>query len=266
MERTMPTEMEEYLFDLRGYIMLKGALDKEHVAQLNAGIDSLLPMEPESWNGHVHRQDRGTGDLMHLQNIYENGEPFERLIDHPNWINHVNRFVGGDDGLFIDESFVIQRGPGDGQQLHSGGHKRKIRTQFRFHNNEFRCGQINVLIALNDIGPGDGPTMVIPGGHKSNLMHPLYKQEDRKLGAVELEEAVPVYYEAGDAIVFVDCLSHAGGARTNPGFRRVLIIRYGPHWGHNRYGYRPSAELLERLTPERRQILQPIPPLLPPQV
>ncbi|MEZ4863612.1 MAG: phytanoyl-CoA dioxygenase family protein [Caldilineaceae bacterium] len=260
----MPTEMQDYLFDLRGYVMLEGALNKAHVDQLNADIDALLPMAPGEWKGHVHRHDSGKGNQLHLQNIYENGAAFERLIDHPAWINHINRYVGGDDGLFIDEAFLIQQGPGPGQQFHSGGHKRKIRTQFRFHNNEFRCGQVNVLIALTDIGPGDGPTMVIPGSHKSNLMHPVYKLQDRRLGEVEVKEAAPVHYKAGDALVFVDCLAHAGGARVNPGYRRVLVIRYGPHWGHNRYGYRPSAELLARLTPAQRQILQPIPPFLPP--
>ena len=214
--------------------------------------------------GHVHRHDNGSQPhSMHLQNIYEAGAPFEELIDHPSWINHVNRYVGGDDGLFIDEAFLISQTAGPGQQFHSGGHKRKIRTQFRFHNNEFRCGQVNVLLALTDIEPGDGPTMVIPGGHKSNLPHPIYKQHDRQLGEVEVAEAIPVYYKAGDALVFVDCLSHAGGPRTNPGERRVLVWRYGPHWGHNRYGYVPSDELLARLTPERRRILQPIPPQRP---
>ena len=29
-----------------------------------------------------------------------------------------------------------------------------------------------MLLALTDIGPGDGGTMVIPGSHKSNLIHP----------------------------------------------------------------------------------------------
>ena len=41
------------------------------------------------------------------------------------------------------------------------------------------------------------------------------------------------------------------------GVRRILIYRYGPSWGNFRHGYQPSAELLERLTPERRQIVQP---------
>ncbi|HKC75269.1 MAG TPA: hypothetical protein VKF37_13890, partial [Chloroflexota bacterium] len=39
--------------------------------------------------------------------------------------------------------------------------------------------------------------------------------------------------------------------------------RYGVSWGATRYGYQYSPALLERLTPERRKILQPIPPLRP---
>ena len=260
----MPTELEDYRFDLQGYLVLENAITKTEVDSLNAGIDALLPMEPQEWQGHVHRHDRGGSSHMHLQNIYEAGKPFEALIDHPSWIDYIIRYVGGDDGLFIDEAFLIEQGPGPGQQFHSGGHKRKIRTQFRFHNNEFRCGQVNILLALTDIGPGDGPTMVIPGSHKSNLMHPIYKLQDRRMGNVEVEEAVPIHYKAGDALLLVDCLSHAGGSRINPGKRRVLVIRYGPHWGHNRYGYQPSAELLARLTERQRNILQPIPPIYAP--
>jgi len=29
-----------------------------------------------------------------------------------------------------------------------------VRTQFRYHDGEFSCGQLNILIALTDIGPG----------------------------------------------------------------------------------------------------------------
>ena len=42
----MPTELEDYLFDLRGYIMIENAIDQAHVHALNAGIDALLPMAP----------------------------------------------------------------------------------------------------------------------------------------------------------------------------------------------------------------------------
>jgi hypothetical protein len=43
----------------------------------------------------------------------------------------------------------------------------------------------------------------------------------------------------------------------NEGIRRIVVYRYGPSWGNFRHGYQPSPELLERLTPERRQMVWP---------
>ena len=48
-------------------------------------------------------------------------------------------------------------------------------------------------------------------------------------------------------------------SRTTPGERRVVILRYGPPWARPRFGYTLSPEFLERLTPERRRIMDPIP-------
>ena len=50
-----PTEMEEYLFDLRGYIVLKRAVDAGHLAEINAIVDTYLDVEPDGWRGWVHR-------------------------------------------------------------------------------------------------------------------------------------------------------------------------------------------------------------------
>jgi hypothetical protein len=256
----MPTEMEEYLFDLRGYLVLQGAVDTGHVARLNAGLDEYTSLQPDQWCGNVHRA-AGTGETLHLHNVFEMGEAFEALIDHPAWLGHMDCFVGGD-GLYIDESFADIRGPGAGTRLHSGAHKRRIRTQFLYHNAEFRCGQINILLALSDVGPGDGATMVVPGSHKSNLAHPAFKEKAPSVDQVE--GAVEVHVKAGDAIFLVDCAAHGSAMRINPGQRRILIIRYGPHWGQDRYGYVPSKELLGRLAPQREKIVQPLPPKLPP--
>ena len=67
--------------------------------------------------------------------------------------------------------------------------------------------------------------------------------------------------KAGDALLFVDALSHGSATRTKPGERRIVVYRYGPSWGNFRYGYQPSPELLARLTPAQRQIVQPQMPL-----
>jgi len=113
------TDLEIYLFDLRGYLLIEQALSQDEVVALNAGVDAILPLKVGEWAGYVHGQAYGTKDGRNLQQIYEGGEPFECLIDHPSWINKVKHFVGGDgtfdyhpSPLFIDEDFVNIRGPG----------------------------------------------------------------------------------------------------------------------------------------------------------
>jgi ectoine hydroxylase-related dioxygenase (phytanoyl-CoA dioxygenase family) len=138
-----------------------------------------------------------------------------------------------------------------------------LRGAYHYNHGVFRCGQCNIILALTDIGPGDGPTMVIPGSHKSNFPHPNAGDYARLDRMDALEGAVEVYLEKGDALLFVDGLMHGGGSRTNPGERRVVIYRYGASWGATRFGYAYSQALLDRLTPERRKILQPIPPRQP---
>ena len=39
-----------------------------------------------------------------------------------------------------------------------------------------------------------------------------------------------------------------------------MILRYGPPWARSRFGYTVSDDLLARLTPTRREIMQPMAP------
>ena len=92
----MPSELERYLFDLNGYLVLRNALDAEHLRALNAGLDALLPLAIGEWHGYVQGHNYNDNDGFNLQQIYEGGQPFERLIDHPAWNGHVREFVGGE--------------------------------------------------------------------------------------------------------------------------------------------------------------------------
>ena len=276
----IPSALDEYLFDLQGFIILRGALSRAEVAACNATIDRVHAsgIPRNGWCGHVHREDHPEHRGTSYQQIYEAGSAFERLIDHPNWINYVSRFVGGHDTfdwhhgpLFIDENFVNLRGPGESIALHSGGHEHCVRTQFRYFNGRFHCGQVNVLIGLTDIGPGDGGTMVIPGSHKSNLKHPEFEFQARgfqeggeAVSADGVAAAVEVYLAAGDALVFVDSTCHGSAKRVNSGERRICVFRYGPSWGNFRWGYTPSGALLARLGPLAQKMVRPQQGLRPP--
>jgi|YelNatPaOPRAMG01_1025707.scaffolds.fasta_scaffold14170_4 ectoine hydroxylase-related dioxygenase (phytanoyl-CoA dioxygenase family) len=259
----MVTDSDIYNFDLNGFVVLKGVLSLDEVTDLERQLDAIPPLKPGEWFGHVHRQDMPEERGVALQQIYEGGPAFERLIDHPAYIEHVKRFVGNQDDfdalhgpLYIDECFSLTRGPGGFIGMHSGGHQRTKRTQFRYHNGQFSCGQINVFIPLTDIGPGDGGTLVVPGSHKSNF--PVPKNIT--------ETTVEVHLNRGDVLLFVDALRHGSATRTNPGLRKVVIYRFGPSWGNSRFGYLPSKALLQRLTPAQRQIVQPQTYRLPPHL
>lgn len=258
-----PTPMDEYLFDLRGYVIIENALRNETVEALNAAVDDILPVAPGEWHGHVHRRAETdvVGDSIQLQQIYEL-PPFESLIDHPAWIEHVKRFIGNQDDfdslhgpVFIDENFYQITPEGEGTDIHSGGHNRTKHTQFRHHDGNFHCGQINVLIAMNDIGPGDGATMAVPGSHKQNFKPPFYS-DVRGQTLEDVPGAVEIHLEAGDALLFVDSVMHGSATRVNPGERRFAVYRYTPSWAVTRRGYEPSADLLDRLSADQQEIVK----------
>lgn len=260
-----PSPTDDFFFDLQGFLVLKQAIDPEHLNALNAHVDGLPPLEYGDWVGNAQRRDYNGATGLEIHNCVELGQPFEQLIDHPSWIEYMRHYCGEEDsyiaGLFIDECILSVRRSGGHHPVHSGGYRGALRGAYHYNHGVFRCGQCNIIVALTDIGPGDGATMVIPGSHKSNFPHPGagdYGNLDRM---DHLDGAVPVYLQAGDALLFVDGLMHGGSSRTNPGERRVVIYRYGVSWGATRFGYSYSPELLARLTPEQGKLLQPVLPV-----
>ena len=264
----MPTEMEDYLFDLRGYLILKQAVDIDHLSEMNAVIDRWSTEADAQWQEKSIRSDPPFS--ISFDKVAEKDASFLELVDHPAWAEHMKRYIGSQDppsqedaetlypsnAIKTGDSPVLEgatadiRGPGIATRLHSGAHKRRTYTQFRFHNNRFRCGEVNIILALNDIGPGDGATMVVPGSHKSNRLHPAFKQPNFEEGGSldEMEAAIGVKLNAGDALLFVDCMAHGSARRINPGVRRVLIYRWGPNWKV----YQPPEDFLASLSNERR--------------
>ena len=126
---------------------------------------------------------------------------------------------------FIDECFANFRGPGEAIGVHSGATPPIARNAYAYRSwggdhagSRFMSMQLNVLIALTPIGPGDGGTMLIPASHKASLPHPqiIGRTEalakpgataDNVPGAAHTDEvtaAVEMFMEAGDALLFSD--------------------------------------------------------------
>lgn len=59
-------DLQDYLFDLRGCILLKNAVSPDLVERLNRAIDPYLDMEYLEWRGNVQRFDNNTNAGVEL--------------------------------------------------------------------------------------------------------------------------------------------------------------------------------------------------------
>lgn len=188
-----------------------------------------------------------------IQQCYELGGPFEELVDHPSFFGKVRRFLGpesggkGDSGWdnhphglpTIDEAFVNFRSEGGAISMHGPQNSESAKAQYRVGvDGTFFSGEINMALALSKIvsncrctrfqfcpitiahgtlsgqGPGDGATMVIPGGHKSNVDYRSVLDRPDGPGSMEgVLGAVELHLDPGDVLLFVDCLTVSSAQR-----------------------------------------------------
>lgn len=265
------TEAEaDYLFDVQGFRVLEGVLSPEQLDAINGWVDAQdrENLANGDWVGDVQVHAYGQNDGMNFQNVMEADAPvFQDLIDHPGWVDMVRRYITNDDHrLSIDECFLNIRSGGGFIPTHSGGDNVRFTGQFAWPNGKWAVGQINILMALTDIGPGDGGTTLIPGSHHGRFRHPVYDQSPGPEGAAgrtgpKTLGMREVNMKAGSALMFTDGICHGSMPRVNDGERRILVYRYSPHLLANRMNYIPSDAFLAKLTDAQKAIVQPIPPL-----
>jgi ectoine hydroxylase-related dioxygenase (phytanoyl-CoA dioxygenase family) len=76
-------------------------------------------------------------------------------------------------------------------------------------------------MALTDIGPGDGATVVVPGSHKSHMVHPamfggeqqVYRNDMPASEGLMTQE---VHLKKGRRSDVHDAITHGSSPRTNP--------------------------------------------------
>ena len=224
--------MEEFFFDLHGYTILHAALDTAHMGAISAWVDGLPSLTQGTWHGPMEVQSYGGIDGLNLQNIIEGGEIFERLIDHPAWIERVRHYLGEYNRPYINEAFLNLRGQGGYIGVHSGGWKTDGRVRSGVHGGQWNMQYMSIIIALKDIGPGDGATVLIPGSHKSSFRHP---QQDEGVGITnrpgqEIEGIEEVYLRAGDVVLFDLRTLHRGGENRRAARRPMMYMTYMQEW------------------------------------
>jgi hypothetical protein len=74
--------LDDFLFDLRGYLVLENALEPELLDALNAEFDAIPPLDVGQWYRNAQRRDYNQATGLEMHNCVEMGEPFEKA-DRP---------------------------------------------------------------------------------------------------------------------------------------------------------------------------------------
>ena len=166
-------ELQQYLFDLQGYLVIHNVLSPAEVAELNRLIDARrLPGPRESIRfgsaAGKHGPDHG---------FLNWGEPFCRLLDHEA-IMPILRFRLGD-YFRLDRLYGIRMQKGQTMgSMHADYGASALNSftrpgeRFHFAANGIYEGFAVAAWNLTDCGPGCGGFWCIPGSHKSHFKLP----------------------------------------------------------------------------------------------
>ena len=212
-------EMQQYLFDLQGYLVIENVLSETEVSRFNELLDEQeLPAPGETQR--FGSAPEGPGFLQW-------GKPFCDLLDHPE-ILPILRFRLGDAfrldriyGMCMSEGMQRGRLHADyGATAPYSGARRG--EYFPFRDNQIVNGFVVVTWNMTDTGPDTGGFCCIPGSHKSNFKLPQPIDDAPEKAACVVVPNAP----AGSVILFAEALTHGTAAWTANHERRSLLYKY----------------------------------------
>lgn len=231
-------DADRYLFDLNGFVVVRGVFTPEEVKAANEAIDkrSLRGREnpalrntdsksPLAGDGVTPRQDLG-GVLTWK----EDSAVFRRVLDHPKLMPYYHEFLG--EGYRMDHlPFVIAQDKGaEGFALHGGtvdcsSGKYNHDLAYTYAHGSIHCNLMAVSLVLADHNAGSGGFCVVRGSHKSNLKAPT----EMINGHEEYKDVIhqPIT-KAGDVVMFSEGTVHGALPWTEDYQRRICLFRFAP--------------------------------------
>ena len=263
------TPEERYLFDLHGYLVLRGVLSPDLRQRLNETIDDLETLDDSQTAALGAERKYRASDNVYAQTgvpsedglgdydceVLRYGGPFEELIDLPQTLHYIEEMIGEPSRL--DAASFMSRNSGGAFRFHHGYAELLPYSEYAFRDGAFKCVSVKIGYALTNVDVEDGCFAVIPGSHKSNFTNPLVGQIPDP--AHPLVQPLPC--KAGDAIIFSEDLSHGAVENHGSKIRRTLFYSYAPAFHCTWHGLAMTAEGFEqRATPRQLELIQGPPP------
>jgi len=191
-----------------GYDILRGAVEPEFVAEIEADLADRFERTPFCEGGFYGERTKRFGRLL----IRSPG--IERLVCHPDILALAEAALGP----WCER---IQLNLTQAIELHPGA-----LAQFPHRDQDMWMGEqgrteylVNFIWPLTPFTAGNGATLIWPGSHGVRF------DSDTGEGPAIAAEAHP-----GDAIVFLGSTLHGAGANRSFGVRRGIIISYCLGW------------------------------------
>lgn len=228
------TEAEIYEFDMNGVIIYRDLIPAEDVRRMNGIIDE-------------DQRKRGKAD-EHSFSFLDLDPCFMDLMAHPRALGIIRHMVG--DWLRLDHAYGLQmdkKTMNEGKMqpnLHGGPRADHGEHEYQWLDGKMHHGLIVVMYALEEVNPGDGGFICVPGSHKSNMGLRYRPPVDSHL-------VVNPTLRAGDMLIFTEALVHGTNTWTSDRRRRSLLYKYSP--GHSTWA---NADGLEKFLPLAANDLQ----------
>jgi hypothetical protein len=239
-------EMQQYLFDLQGYLVIEEVLRPEEVETLNQLMDQQdlpAPVKMPRFGSAAGGAPEGPGFL-------EWGKPFCDLLDHPR-IMPILRFRLGD-CFRLDRLYgMYMRQDTSTGALHSdygaSGHTARSVPGEYYHRPENELLNSFAVVGwnLSATGPDYGGFCCIPGSHKSNFRLPQKIKDAPDQSPCVVLPSCP----AGSVILFTESLTHGTATWKGQHERRTLLYKYCVShiaWSSRRVRPPANAELTAR--------------------
>ena len=209
------TDYEQFIFDLKGFIVIPSALTDDelstartHGDQYSSAPDSL----PEAHRSPI-------------------AGPTEFLIDHPRVLGILQAVIDPNpERVRLESVFVSRRGMDtdrDHWRPHVGGVNLHPSMSYRYHNGRIYSAMTRVVWELNEVVEGKGGTCLVPGSHKANLASAQdgdwpETADDPDSGVWETYGCPP-----GSLVIFSEGTRHTGANWTHEGNdRNAILIAY----------------------------------------
>ena len=245
------TPEQRYFFDVAGYLHLENVLSSKQLAACQKAtqryIDTPVDQLPEGF---------GKDGKRHI-NGFAFDKTLESLVFHPKtWpiimelTNQKPRLTSGTLQVDLPDS--------GGVGLHCARDDYGWEScRYEVRDNKIYCDNFVVFPYFDDVFPGDGGLLVVPGSHKASFPRPktmfyngnVVDTNDLPLGVINLTP------RAGDVLIISELLTH-GILPWNPPdrIRRILVLRYTPQ---HKGGGGPSETLKDRLSSQTLELMAP---------